>query len=81
MQKTRSKNVLFMTVAFVFHEKVLKCKLCRSVFTPDALARIVGTSCNFGWDVLVFVGRLYQRHRTTVHLHPVRYISAAIRAP
>lgn len=70
VQKTRRKNVLCMTGPFVSHETVLACKQCRRIFTSQALARLVGKSCNVGWDILVFVGRsLYQRHRTTVQVH------------
>lgn len=66
VQKTRYKNVLCMTGPFVAHETVLHCKQCHRVFKSQALERLVGKSCNVGWDVLVFVGQsLYQRHCTT----------------
>jgi len=66
VQKTRRKKVVCMTGPFVSHETVLHCKQCRRVFASQALARLVGKSCNVGWDVLVFVGRsLYQHHRTS----------------
>ena len=55
-----------MTGSFVAHETLLNCPNCNSVFTSQALRRLVARHCNVAWDVVVFVGQsLFQHHRTT----------------
>ena len=64
--KTRCKKVMGMTGPFVAHETLLNCPNCNSVFTSQALRRLVARHCNVAWDVVVFVGQsLFQHHRTT----------------
>lgn len=64
--KTRCKKVMSMTGPFMAHETLLNCPNCNSVFTSQALRRLVAKHCNVAWDVVVFVGQsLFQHHRTT----------------
>ncbi|MCP4347660.1 MAG: transposase [Desulfobacterales bacterium] len=48
------------------NETLLNCQNCNSVFTSQALRRLLAKHCNVAWDVVVFVGQsLFQHHRTT----------------
>ncbi len=42
---------------FVARETVLKCRRCGSIYTSRELQNLIPLWCNFGYDVLVHVGR------------------------
>ncbi|MCF8050027.1 MAG: hypothetical protein K9L59_02235 [Desulfobacterales bacterium] len=65
VQKTRQKTVLSLTTPFLADETVLCCPLCGSNFFSEPLRRLVPKSCNFAWDVIVFVGRsMFEQHQS-----------------
>ena len=50
----------------MFHaqETISICDHCRRTYGSPQLRRLVAPGCNFGYDVLVYVGRaLFLRHR------------------
>lgn len=42
---------------FVGHETVYYCKGCARVFHSDELRSLVPENCNFGYDIIVFIGK------------------------
>jgi uncharacterized protein YbaR (Trm112 family) len=63
--KTKQRDVVTLHIG-MFHaqETISICDRCRRTYGSDDLRRLVAPSCNFGYDVLVYVGRaLFLRHR------------------
>lgn len=42
---------------FVGHETVYYCKQCARVFHSDELRSLIPEHCNFGYDIIVFIGK------------------------
>ena len=63
--KTKSRDVVTLHIG-MFHaqETISICDHCRRTYGSPQLRRLVAPGCNFGYDVLVYVGRaLFLRHR------------------
>jgi hypothetical protein len=63
--KSRTRKVITLHLgAFVACESVVVCKTCRATHGSEELRRLVPPGGNFGYDVVVYVGRaLFLRHR------------------
>lgn len=61
--KTDSRKVTTLQIGkFKAREIVYICKKCGSIYRSKELSRIVPPSCNFGYDVLVYVGKAIFLH-------------------
>ena len=50
---------------FCAHETILHCQRCKRVFPADDLRRLVADGCNFGFNVMDYVGKAgFLRFRT-----------------
>jgi hypothetical protein len=58
VQKTRTRKRATTTDigTFVAKETVLVCKQCDSTYPSQALQKLIPAWCNFGYDVMVYVG-------------------------
>jgi len=58
VQKTLpTKRVATLEVGdFIAHETVYHCELCMRIFHSEELRQLVPEKCNFGYDVIVFIG-------------------------
>jgi len=63
--KTRTRKVVTLHLGeFTAYESVAVCKMCHRTYGSDELPRLVPPACNFGYDVVVHVGKaLFLRHR------------------
>lgn len=60
MQKTTTKPVSTLDIGtFIAHELKYFCPRCGLISGSDELKMIVPTRCNFGYDVLVYVGEAF----------------------
>lgn len=58
VQKTRTKTVATLEIGqFEARETVLTCSECGRIYTSQELQKLVPQGCNFGYDVLVYVGK------------------------
>jgi hypothetical protein len=59
VQKTRTKTkVATLAIGdFIARETVLCCPNCGSIYTSEELTKLIPTRCDFGYDVLVYVGK------------------------
>lgn len=63
VQKTRSKTAATFTIGTFFaREKVLECSVCGTIYTSNELQELIPQLCNFGYDVLVYVGKAVFLH-------------------
>jgi hypothetical protein len=65
VRKTKQRDVITLHIG-MFHaqETTLICNRCRRTYGSPPLRRLVASGCNFGYDVLVYVGQaLFLRHR------------------
>jgi hypothetical protein len=63
--KTKSRDVVTLHIG-MFHaqETISICDHCQCTYGSPELRRLVAPGCNFGYDVLVYVGQaLFLRHR------------------
>jgi hypothetical protein len=60
VQKTRlGKRAATLAIGeFAVHETVLRCPACASVYHSEELRGIIPSGANFGYDIIVFVGRM-----------------------
>ena len=67
VQKTREKDVFTLHIGvFKTRETVLDCECCGhfSNYGSDALPDIVPKGCQYGYDVMAYIGKaMFQRHR------------------
>ncbi len=58
MQKTRAgKRAATLAIGdFIAHETVYYCPKCRRVFHSTELRTLIPEYCNFGYDIIVFIG-------------------------
>ena len=50
--------------AFEAQETVLECKICKKIYVSEELQKLIPALCNFGYDVLVYVGKsMYLQYR------------------
>jgi hypothetical protein len=81
--KTESRKVITLQIGtFKARETVNVCKKCGRIHRSKQLCRLVAPSCNFGYDVLVYVGNaiflhhlpdlviIEQLSRKNVHISP-----------
>ena len=63
--KTRKRKVVTLHLgAFVACESLAFCKTCKRTYGSEELRRLVPPACNFGYDIVVYVGKgLFLRHR------------------
>jgi len=68
--KTRKRTVITRTLgAFHAHETVLSCAICNQVYFSEELSELVPEQCNFGFDVIVYVGQaLFIYHRSDLSI-------------
>lgn len=60
VQKTRRKTVVTLDIGrFVSRETILSCRKCGKKYTSTQLQEIVPPWCNFGYDVVVYVGKAF----------------------
>jgi hypothetical protein len=56
--KTRKKIVSTLEIGtFQAYEIILYCEQCQCTYPCDTLLKLVPTSCKFGFDILVYVGK------------------------
>lgn len=67
VQKTRVRKVVTLHIGAIrAHETVLVCRTCKRTVDSRALRQLVAAGGNFGYDVLVYIGKaLFLRHRTS----------------
>ncbi len=65
VRKTQSRTVSTLHVGrFLARETILACRQCGRTHRSEELCGLVPAGANFGYDVMVYVGRaLWQRHR------------------
>ncbi len=63
--KTRTRKVVTLHLGeFSAYESVAVCKMCHGTHGSEQLRRLVPPSSNFGYDIVVYVGKaLFLRHR------------------
>jgi hypothetical protein len=63
--KTKRRSVVTLHIGrFTAAETIGICDGCRRIYGSQELARLVPAGCNFGYDILVYIGRaLFLRHR------------------
>jgi hypothetical protein len=63
--KTRTRRVVTLHLGeFSAHESVAVCRKCNRTYTSLELRQLVPPSSNFGYDIVVYVGKaLFLRHR------------------
>jgi hypothetical protein len=63
--KTKRRGVITLHIGgFIAVETLVICTACRRIEGSRELARLVPAGCNFGYDILVYVGQaLFLRHR------------------
>jgi len=63
--KTHTRKVVTLHLGqFVAYESMAVCKMCHRSYGSEELLRLVAPGCNFGYDVVVYVGKgLFLRHR------------------
>jgi len=76
VRKTNTRKVITLHIGtFYATETVLICPKCQCTYQSDQLAKLVACGANFGYDILVYVGKaLFLRHRRS------REISAELQA-
>jgi len=65
-QKTEKRSVITLSIGKVhIHETVKQCKICKKTYAPEQPSQLAPQYCNFGFDVIVYVGKaVFQSHRT-----------------
>lgn len=63
--KTSARRVVTLHIGpFCARQTVLTCEQCHRTYRCQELSNLVAPSCNFGYDVMVYVGKaLFLRHR------------------
>jgi hypothetical protein len=66
VQKTRPRKVTTLHIGtFYAYEVILACRMCGCVHRSEQLCNLVPPGANFGYDVLVYVGKaLYVAHQS-----------------
>jgi len=58
VKKTRTKKAVTLAIGvFKSHETVLECRICKKIYVSKELQKLIPPLCNFGYDVLVYVGK------------------------
>lgn len=65
-QKTEERSVITLSIGKIhIHETVKQCKICKKTYVPEQSSQLAPQHCNFGFDVIVYVGKtVFQSHRT-----------------
>jgi len=63
--KTRTRKIITLHIgAFEAYESLVFCQTCNTIHGSRQLRRLVPPSSNFGYDIIVYVGKaLFLRHR------------------
>lgn len=66
LQKTKERSVITLSIGKIhIHETIKQCKVCKKTYAPEEPSQLAPQYCNFGFDVIVYIGRaVFQRHRT-----------------
>jgi len=66
VRKTNTRKVITLHCGeFSARQTVSICPKCQSLYQSEELARLVSPGANFGYDIVVYVGKaLFLRHRT-----------------
>ena len=69
--KTKRRSVVTLHIGrLTAAETIGICDGCRRIYGSQELARLVPAGCNFGYDILVYIGRaLFLRHRRSQERH------------
>ena len=87
VQKTRpAKRAATLAIGdFIGHERVYYCLACAQVFRSAELRALIPQNCNFGYDIIVFIGealflrcRNYQEIRSDLQQRNVRISESEI---
>jgi len=81
--KTESRKVTTLQIGtFNARETITSCKKCGRIYQSEQLCRLVAPSCNFGYDVMIYVGNaiflhhlpdmviIKQLSRENIHISP-----------
>ena len=65
-RKTKERSVVTLSVGEIhIHETVKQCRVCKKIYASVDQNQLVAQHCNFGLDVMVYVGKaLFQSHKT-----------------
>ena len=64
--KTHKRIVFTLEIGqFHAHETILHCECCKRIYVSNELRRLVPEGCNFGFDVMVYVGKAAFLHYRT----------------
>ncbi len=64
--KTCERTVFTLEIGeFCAHETILHCKRCRRIYPSDDIGRLVPDGCNFGFNVMEYVGKAAFLHFRT----------------
>lgn len=68
--KTSIRRVVTLHIgAFCARQTVLTCQQCHRTYSCQELSKLVPPSCNFGYDVMVYVGKaFFLRHRRSCEI-------------
>jgi hypothetical protein len=56
--KTEERTIFTLQIGeFQAHETIVHCDLCKLVYASNELRKLVAEGCNFGFDVMVHVGK------------------------
>ncbi len=87
VQKTRpAKRAATLAIGdFIGHERVYYCLTCAQVFRSTELRALIPQNCNFGYDIIVFIGealflrcRNYQEIRLELQQRNIRISESEI---
>ena len=70
VQKTEERSIITLSIGKIHVYKTVKqCKLCKKIYTPEQPGQLAPQYCNFGFDVLVYVGKaVFQGHLTETEI-------------
>ena len=65
VRKTNTRKVITLHIGTFFaRETISICPKCQCIYQSEELAKLVAPGANFGYDILVYVGKaLFLRHR------------------
>jgi hypothetical protein len=66
VQKTEKRIIITLCIGKInIHETVKRCRVCKRTYASENQNQLVPQHCNFGFDVMVYVGKaLFQSYQT-----------------